>query len=340
MCARQRIAAGAVVLLLLGLSLDIGTNAKDASAPSLSLPLDCIAGESCFIQNYVDLDPSKEVRDYACNKASYESHEGTDFRLTSMRAVKRGVDVLAVAPGIIKSVRDGVRDRLLVGPMPASLKGRECGNGLVIDHGEGWESQVCHMRRGSALLKKGDKVERGQKLGLIGLSGKTAFPHIHLSVRHNGKVVDPFNGTSPNLGACKVNAGTPLFEASIIKQFPPTSGQLLHKGFAIEGANKALLLYRGAMVAPANSKAPALVYYAQALNLQKGDQLHITLKGPAGVLANSKTKPMNRHKATYMAYAGKRRTSYAWPKGTYTGTVSLLRGGKALWRKEEKLVLR
>ncbi|MCF6197930.1 MAG: M23 family metallopeptidase [Hyphomicrobiaceae bacterium] len=336
MSSLRWIGAGAIALVLVGLSLDIGK----AEAPRFSMPLSCAPEDSCFIQNYVDLDPSKEVRDYQCNKASYEGHKGTDFRLTSVRALKRGVDVLAAAPGTIKAVRNDVRDRLLNGPLPAALKGRECGNGLVIDHGEGWESQYCHMRRGSLLVKKGDQVTRGQKLGLVGLSGKTQFPHLHHAIRHEGKVIDPFSGNSPTADSCTLKSGAALYEAKIIKQFPYRSGQLFLRGFAIEGAILPLLMDRGAMVVPASTKAPALVYYAQVLNLQKGDQLHIRLMSPKGLLAQSKTPPMDHSKAHYMAYAGKRRISFAWPKGTYTGTISLLRNGKTLWQKSEELVLK
>ncbi len=336
MSSLRWIGAGAIALVLVGLSLDIGSD----GAPRLSMPLLCETKESCFIQNYVDLDPSNEVRDYHCNKASYEGHKGTDFRLTSLRALKRGVPVLAVAPGTIKAVRNDVRDRLLSGPLPAALKGRECGNGLVIDHGDGWESQYCHMRRGSLLVKEGDQVTRGQKLGLVGVSGKTEFPHLHHAVRHMGKIVDPFNGTSPNAENCSLGGGSPLYEPAILKRFPYRSGQLFLRGFAVEGAILSLLMDRAAMVAPASTKAPALVYYAQVLNLQKGDQLHIRLMSPKGLLADSKTEPMERHKASYMAYAGKRRIGFAWPKGTYTGTISLLRNGKALWTKNEVLALK
>ena len=336
MSSLRWIGAGAIALVLMGLSLDIGK----AKAPHFSMPLSCVPKETCFIQNYVDLDSSKEVRDYHCNKASYEGHKGTDFRLTSVRAMKRGVDVLAAAPGTIKAVRNDVRDRLLSGPLPAALKGRECGNGLVIDHGEGWESQYCHMRRGSLLVKDGDKVTRGQKLGLVGLSGKTAFPHLHHAIRHEGKVIDPFNGNSPTTDSCSLKSGAALYEAKIIKQFPYRSGQLFLHGFAVEGAISALLMDRGAMVTPASTNAPALVYYAQVLNLQKGDQLHIQLMSPKGLLAQSKSEPMKKNKADYMSFAGKRRISFAWPKGTYTGTVSLLRGGKTLWQKSEELMLK
>ncbi len=44
------------------------------------------------------------------------------------------------------------------------------------------------MRKGTLRVKPGDIIKRGQILGLIGLSGNTTFPHVHLAVRHAGRV--------------------------------------------------------------------------------------------------------------------------------------------------------
>src|SRR5205814_1010195 len=71
---------------------------------------------------------------------------------------------------------------------------REAGNSVVIEHGNGWETQYAHLRRHSVAVRAGQVVRRGQRLGLVGLSGATEFPHLHFEVRHGGKTVDPFVG--------------------------------------------------------------------------------------------------------------------------------------------------
>ncbi len=70
----------------------------------------------------------------------------------------------------------------------AELKkaGKECGNGIFIEHAEGWSTQLCHLRKDSITVKKGDTVKVGQKIAEVGLSGVSDHPQVSLTVRHNG----------------------------------------------------------------------------------------------------------------------------------------------------------
>src|SRR5262245_57677893 len=77
---------------------------------ALALPLDCKFGETCFIQQYFDHDPSSGVRDYRGGSMSYDGHNGVDLRVPSLAAQQRGVSVIAAAPGIVKAVRHGIAD--------------------------------------------------------------------------------------------------------------------------------------------------------------------------------------------------------------------------------------
>lgn len=170
-----------------------GEAAAAEGAPSLDIPVRCRIGQDCFVQNYVDTDPGPGARDFACGRLTYDGHKGTDFRVPDLAAMRRGVAVVAAAPGTVARVRDGVEDvsiRQSGGP-PA---GREAGNAVVVDHGNGWETQYSHLRRGSVQVRPGDRVLPGTPLGLIGLSGNTEFPHVDFAVRHQGRVVDPYTG--------------------------------------------------------------------------------------------------------------------------------------------------
>ncbi|MCG6904806.1 MAG: M23 family peptidase, partial [Rhodobacter sp.] len=57
--------------------------APAASQPlRLDLPIDCVIGDSCFVQNYVDRDPGPGAVDFACHGLTYDGHQGTDIALT------------------------------------------------------------------------------------------------------------------------------------------------------------------------------------------------------------------------------------------------------------------
>ena len=57
--------------------------AQDFSvAPPLSLtqPIDCILGDTCYIQNYVDTEPFETASDFQCVSLTYDTHKGTEIK--------------------------------------------------------------------------------------------------------------------------------------------------------------------------------------------------------------------------------------------------------------------
>jgi murein DD-endopeptidase MepM/ murein hydrolase activator NlpD len=70
---------------------------------------------------------------------------------------------------------------------------RHSGFGLVIeiDHGYGYSTIYAHLSK--ALVKKGEKVKRGQVIAKSGNSGLSSGPHLHYEVHHNGKALDPID---------------------------------------------------------------------------------------------------------------------------------------------------
>lgn len=143
---RIRLAVLQTVLLIPG-------GVMAGSAPpggGFSLPIDCVFGADCWVMNYPDRAPGKRVADFTCGSRSYQAHKGTDFAIRDVGAMRRGVDVLAAAEGIVRKVRNGIADRRMrIEADRAAVRGKECGNGVVVDHGGGWQTQYCHMRRGS-----------------------------------------------------------------------------------------------------------------------------------------------------------------------------------------------
>lgn len=94
-------------------------------------------------------------------------HSGLDIR------AKRGEKVFATAAGIVTQ---------------ATHNGNY-GNLVTIDHGNGYTTNFAHLDRFQ--VKKGDQVERGQIIGLVGNSGRTTGIHLHYEVCLNNKPINP-----------------------------------------------------------------------------------------------------------------------------------------------------
>ena len=103
-------------------------------------------------------------------------HYGMDF------SAKIGTPIYATGNGVIKKV---------------SSKGA-FGKHVVIDHGFGYETLYAHMSKFNT--KKGKKIKRGEIIGYVGNTGRSAGPHVHYEVRKNGRRLDPVNFYSVDLG--------------------------------------------------------------------------------------------------------------------------------------------
>jgi len=94
-------------------------------------------------------------------------HQGLDY------VVPSGTPVSALNAGTV----------LLAGPLYFE------GNCVVLDHGQGLQTLYLHLSE--IKVKPGDRVERGQELGLSGSSGRATGPHLHVAVRWQGIYINP-----------------------------------------------------------------------------------------------------------------------------------------------------
>ncbi len=69
------------------------------------------------------------------------------------------------------------------------------GNVVMVDHGGGIETVYAHMSK--ILVKEGQSVNLDTVLGLIGTTGHSTGPHLHLEVRENGSTVNPLRVLPP-----------------------------------------------------------------------------------------------------------------------------------------------
>ena len=97
-------------------------------------------------------------------------HAGMDF------SAKTGTPIYATGDGKISKVK---RSR------------RGYGNHVIIDHGFGYKTLYAHMSR--YIVKRGEKIKRGDVIGYVGNTGTSIAPHLHYEVHHNGKKINPVN---------------------------------------------------------------------------------------------------------------------------------------------------
>jgi murein DD-endopeptidase MepM/ murein hydrolase activator NlpD len=311
---------------LIGLFAGLTPVPAAAAPPLLSLPVDCDLGRRCSIQKYVDHAAGPERQDYRCGTLTTDGHDGTDFRLRREADYRAGVNVLAAADGTVLRVRDGVADVSVRDPAATSVAGREAGNAVVIDHGEGWVTQYSHLMRGSVAVRPGARVRRGQAIGRIGLSGQTEYPHLHFEVRQQDRPVDPF--ARDFAGDCR-RPVTSMWDDAARRETVYRDTVVLAAGLV----DSPQMVTRARSADPLTrtvSGAPALILWASVTGIQPGDEQSFTIAGPSGDVILRKVSLVDKSALDWFAYAGAPRPGTAWPKGKYLGTYTLMRKGKSI----------
>ena len=298
--------------------------ASPAGAFNLGFPLRCDLGKTCYIQQYIDHDTGPKAADFTCGSLSYDGHDGTDLALPTRAAMQAGVDVLAAQAGTVKGLRDGVAD------FAPKLARKECGNGVLLDHGDGWETQYCHLKQGSISVRLGEVLAQGDVLGQVGQSGMADFPHLHLALRHNGVTVDPF---APDpLATCGPQTAS-LWQETL----PYVAGGLLQIGIATAVPDYAAIK-AGLQSRDLPQTAPALVLWAYFYGVKPGDAILFERTGPAGHVLQERSV-IEKSQALGFLATGRRLKTKAWPQGHYEGTARLMRGATELGRQSLGLEL-
>jgi murein DD-endopeptidase MepM/ murein hydrolase activator NlpD len=323
-------------LVIAGTTFGLVSNAI-AQNIQLGMPIACELGRTCYIQNYVDIDPSPSAKDYKCGTLTYDSHNGTDFRVPSLEVQKAGVGVLASASGRVLRTRDGVLDGVFRKSAREAVRDVECGNGVVIEHAEHWETQYCHMANGSLQVKPGDLVKRGQLLGRVGLSGLTEYPHLHFTVRHQGTIADPF---AYGAAADSCGGGEPLWDTSLQAQLAYQERAILNAGFTSGPVTMDIIENGRADREIPSADAPAIVAFVRTIGLKTGDVQWLAVRDPAGhVIAQNRTAPLDNSKAQVMLFTGTKRPADGWGRGTYKATYVVERDGQVVLKRDLELKL-
>ena len=109
------------------------------------------------------------------------AHDGVDFGVGNGNST---VPCYAAADGVVTESLDAFTSY---------------GCRVTIDHGKGLKTRYCHLKAGSRLVKVGDTVTAGQRVGTVGNTGNSRGEHLHFMLYTNGGVTNPLpwlaNGT-------------------------------------------------------------------------------------------------------------------------------------------------
>jgi murein DD-endopeptidase MepM/ murein hydrolase activator NlpD len=140
-----------------------------------------VDGRACVAQRYaidwIQLKPDAKT-------LSAEGKENTDFRAY-------GAEILAVADGVVAAIHDGIPENapgFTSRAVPITLD-TIGGNYIILDLGRGLYGFYAHLQPGSQRVKVGDRVRRGQVLGLVGNSGNSTQPHLHFHVTNGNSAL-------------------------------------------------------------------------------------------------------------------------------------------------------
>jgi murein DD-endopeptidase len=95
-----------------------------------------------------------------------------------------GSEVLAVADGVVSSIKDGITENV-PGPNSRSIPitvDTMAGNNVILNLGRDRYAVYAHLQPGSIRVKSGQRIRKGQVLGLLGNSGNSDAPHLHFHI--------------------------------------------------------------------------------------------------------------------------------------------------------------
>jgi murein DD-endopeptidase MepM/ murein hydrolase activator NlpD len=121
------------------------------------------------------------------NEELTSTHRGTDF------PVNEGAPVVVSNSGTVVLAKELFYE----------------GNCVIVDHGQRFFTIYMHLSK--IEVKRGDKLGKGERLGLSGQTGRVTGPHLHMGVRWNGAYLNPtrlIGLTLPNVGPEKRRATT------------------------------------------------------------------------------------------------------------------------------------
>lgn len=294
--------------------------------PLFVMPVNCTMNKDCWITQYPDEDPTSRWHDYTGGRRTSNKHTGTDIALSTIKAMNDGVSVVAAMDGTVVGIRDGMADINVKNTDLESVDGVECGNRVAINHGDGWLTDYCHLKKGSLTVKKGDKVTANQKIGEVGLSGFTEMPHLHFQAMHYKDVIDPFTAepllypATPLKKDFKTLWSKPALKA--FKYYP-----VLIYNIGISDTQPDSDKIKGGEFSKSvkiNTETPFIYLWSDNLAVEKDDIIKFVIKDPSAKTLMNRQFFVDKSNVRRFVFARLSNTQPLEP-GTYTAEVKVTR---------------
>ena len=167
-------------------------------------------------------------------KVADDNKTFTGDQLKNESYYAEGVDALAVANGTVVAVKDSIPENvpgITSRAVPITLE-TVGGNHVIIDIGGGKYAFYAHLKPGSLRVKVGDRVTRGQVVGLVGNSGNSTEPHLHFHISDANSPLGsegvPYRHDFELVGRCRTfNVGCERTQPVARKSEVPLANQLI-----------------------------------------------------------------------------------------------------------------
>ena len=161
------------VIVVAALLCSLGTGAADQNVSIVEL---------CFNGGTI---PDIVSEEYRVHIVDMQARVSSEFGYRNCpyhgRELHSGLDMAAPTGTPIRAA--------LSGTVTKSTYTSSYGNYTMIDHGNGLTTAYAHQSQ--RLVAVGDQVEAGDVIGLVGSTGNSTGPHLHLEVRVNGELQNP-----------------------------------------------------------------------------------------------------------------------------------------------------
>lgn len=282
----------------------------------------------------MDREPGKDKADYRGGLQTEDKHKGTDFALRDLGVMARGVAVLAAAGGKVLRLRSNMPDVAVDDSNRKNVTGMECGNAVIIEHADGWQTQYCHLKQGSITVKVGDTVSAGAPIAEVGLSGLTEFPHLHFMVRQMLKQqpaldIDPFDGGVFETSQAERRPTTSLWETA-----PAYTSSIVMPPLITTAQPDRRAMWRAQETIDGN-EAEALVVQARGFHTRAEDTWQFVLYEPGGRERFRRNIEQKNNRQLIQAFAGIKKPAAGFIPGVWSAEVTLIRGGEIIETRKQ-----